>query len=44
MKYQMQFIEIIAWITLGFVPTLGLGNIILSRLDKRNETSIPWEI
>lgn len=44
MKYQMQFIEIIAWITLGFVPTLSVGNLILSRRGKRNETPIPWEI
>ena len=40
----MQFIEIIAWFTFGFAPTLGIGNFIWSRLDKRNEKTIPWEI
>jgi hypothetical protein len=31
----MEFIEMIAWICFGFAPTLGIGNFIWSRYDKR---------
>ena len=40
----MEFIEIIAWLCVGFIPTLGLGNLIWSRVDKRKEKPIPWSV
>ena len=44
MKYPMEFIEMIAWLCVGFIPTLGLGNMIWSRVDKRKEKPIPWSV
>lgn len=42
----MQFIEMVAWFTFGFAPTLGIGNFIWSWLRKRNDNKepIPWEV
>jgi hypothetical protein len=41
----MEFIEMIAWISIGFVPTLGVGNALLSCFDKtKGEKLIPWKI
>ena len=40
----MEFIEIIAWLCVGFIPTLALGNLIWSRVDKRKEKPIPWSV
>ena len=37
LTYFMEFIESIGWILLGFVPTLGVGNALWSRFDKRKE-------
>ena len=31
----MEFIEMIAWLCVGFIPTLGLGNMIWSWVDKK---------
>jgi hypothetical protein len=38
----MEFLEMIAWFSFGFAPTLGLGNMIWSRLGKRKEKTIPF--
>ena len=38
----MELIEMIAWVLLGFAPTLGVGNVLWSHFDKRRDKSIPW--
>jgi len=38
----MHLIEMIAWICVGFVPTLGFGNIFWSRFDRRKTN--PWSV
>ena len=41
----MYFIEMIAWFTFGFAPTLGIGNVLWSHFDKmKGEKLIPWKI
>jgi len=41
----MHLIEMIAWFTFGFAPTLGIGSLIWSRLNERNNKElIPWEV
>ena len=43
-KRSMQLIEMVVWFCFGFAPTLGVGNLVWSRRDKRNKETIPWEI
>jgi hypothetical protein len=31
----MELIEIIGWVMLGFIPTLGFGNAVMNRFNKR---------
>jgi hypothetical protein len=43
MNYPMEFIEMIAWVCIGFAPTLGFGNLIWSLVDKRKEKA-NWSV
>jgi hypothetical protein len=36
----MEFIEMIAWVFLGFALTLAIGNVLKSHFDKRKDRSI----
>jgi hypothetical protein len=40
----MEFIEMLAWVFIGFVPTLGLGNVLWSHFEKRKENLIPLSV
>jgi hypothetical protein len=40
----MYIIEMIAWFTFGFAPTLGIGNAVWSHFDKKRGNLIPWKI
>ena len=44
MSENMEIIEMIVWIGIGFIPTLTFGNYLWMRLDKKKEEPIPWEI
>ena len=37
----MEFLEIIVWTCLGFVPTLGVGSLMLSEYDKIKHKDLP---
>jgi len=40
----MEFIEMFAWFSFGFAPTLGIGNFIWSHLANRKEEKISWKV
>jgi hypothetical protein len=40
----MHYIEILAWIIVGFAPVVGIGIFKWSRYRKIEDEKIPWEI
>jgi hypothetical protein len=40
----MPYIEILAWIVVGFAPTIGIGVFKWSRYRNKGNEKIPWEI